>query len=164
MSAPREPPSRGAPSATPFEGEVWNALRQGARNVAGVRYQLAVTALLLAESRGRVLPFVEFVPEGYEDIDCLDRESTHWLVQVKEFGAGAGTFTASSMAESNRTRGPRTAYTGPDRCHHRRAPGRPSPRKRLEQAGLRNARLRHAEHHRGAYPARIQQRPTPAPS
>ena len=74
-------------------------MRQGARNVAGVRYQLAVTALLLAESRERVLPFVEFVPEGYEDIDCLDRESTHWLVQVKEFGAGAGTFTASAMAE-----------------------------------------------------------------
>ena len=98
-STPQEPPSRGAPSATPFEGEVWNALRQGARNVAGVRYQLAVTALLLAESRERVLPFVEFVPEGYEDIDCLDRESTHWLVQVKEFGAGAGTFTASSMAK-----------------------------------------------------------------
>ena len=73
-------------------------MRQGARNVAGVRYQLAVTALLLAESRGRALPFVELVPEGYEDIDCLDRESTHWLVQVKEFGAGAGTFTASSMA------------------------------------------------------------------
>ena len=67
--------------------------------MAGVRYQLAVTALLLAESRSRVLPFVELVPEGYEDIDCLDGESTRWLVQVKEFGAGAGTFTTSSMAE-----------------------------------------------------------------
>ena len=74
-------------------------MRQGARNVAGVRYQLAVTALLLAQSRRRVLPFVELVPEGYEDIDCLDSESIHWLVQVKEFGAGAGTFTASSIAE-----------------------------------------------------------------
>lgn len=73
-------------------------MRQGARNVAGVRYQLAVTALLLAQSRGGALPFVEFVPEGYEDIDCVDRESTHWLVQVKEFRAGAGTFTASCMA------------------------------------------------------------------
>ena len=28
----------------------------------------------------------------------------------------------------------------------------------MEQAGVRNARLRHAEHHRGACPARIQQR------
>ena len=94
-----EQPSHASPSATPFQGEIWNALRQGARNVAGIRYQLAVTALLLAQSRGGALPFVELVPEGYEDIDCLDAEATHWLVQVKEFGAGAGTFTASSMAE-----------------------------------------------------------------
>ena len=69
LSTPKEQPSRKSPSATPFEGPVWNALRQGARNVAGVRYQLAVTALLLAQSRRRVLPFVELVPEGYEDID-----------------------------------------------------------------------------------------------
>ena len=98
-STPPEQPSHASPSATPFEGEIWNALRQGARNVAGVRYQLAVTALLLAQSRGGTLPFVELVPEGYEDIDCADRQSTHWLIQVKEFGAGAGTFTASSMAD-----------------------------------------------------------------
>ncbi len=58
-------------------------MRHGARNVAGVRYQLAVTALLLAESRRRVLPFVELVPEGFEDIDCLDSESTHWLVLIR---------------------------------------------------------------------------------
>ena len=90
---------RQPPAATPAEEKLWSTLRQGARNVAGVRYQLAVTALLLAESRSRVLPFVELVPEGYEDIDCFDGESTRWLVQVKEFGAGAGTFTASSMAE-----------------------------------------------------------------
>ena len=87
------------PSVAVFQGPLWNALRQGARNVAGVRYQLAVTALLLAESRRRVLPFVELVPEGFEDIDCLDGDSTRWLVQVKEFGAGAGTLTASSIAD-----------------------------------------------------------------
>ena len=34
-----------------------------------------------------------------KDIDCLDTESTHWLVQVKDFGAGAGTLTASAVAE-----------------------------------------------------------------
>ena len=84
---------------TAFDEEAWRRLRQGARNVAGVRYQLAVTALLLAESRRGILPFVELVPEGYEDIDCVDTASTRWLVQVKEFGAGAGTFTASSVAE-----------------------------------------------------------------
>ena len=99
LSTPQEQPFRRSPAATPVEEQLWSALRQGARNVAGVRYQLAVTAILLAESRSRVLPFVELVPEGYEDIDCLDSESTRWLVQVKEFGAGAGTFTASSMAE-----------------------------------------------------------------
>ena len=99
LSTPQEQSSRKSLSTTRFEGPLWNALRQGARNVAGVRYQLAVTALLLAKSRGRVLPFVELVPEGYEDIDCLDGESTHWFVQVKEFGAGAGTFTASSIAD-----------------------------------------------------------------
>lgn len=67
--------------------------------MAGVRYQLAVTAHVLAESRDGSLPFVEVVPEGYEDIDCLDRESNQWLIQVKEVGAGAGRFTAASVAE-----------------------------------------------------------------
>ena len=99
LSTPSEQPSRASPSATPFKGEIWTALRQGARNVAGVRYQLAVTALLLAQSRAGALPFVQLVPEGYEDIDCADRQSTHWLIQVKEVGAGAGTFTPSSMAD-----------------------------------------------------------------
>ena len=96
LPTPGSPESR---SVTAFEGPLWNALRQGARNVAGVRYQLAITALLLADSSRRVLPFVELVPEGFEDIDCLDGDSIRWLVQVKEFGAGAGTLTASSIAD-----------------------------------------------------------------
>ena len=83
----------------PFIGDAWKALRQGARNVAGVRYQLLVTAYLLAESRRGALPFVELVPEGLEDIDCFDRDSRQWFVQVKEVGAGFGSFTASSVAE-----------------------------------------------------------------
>ena len=83
----------------PFVGDAWEALRQGARNVAGVRYQLLVTAYLLAESRRGTLPFVELVPEGLEDIDCFDRDSRQWFVQVKEVGAGFGRFTASSVAE-----------------------------------------------------------------
>ncbi len=89
----------GAKPADPFAGQLWDALRQGARNVAGVRYQLAVTAHLLVESRLGSLSFIEVIPEGYEDIDCLDRDSLHWFVQVKEVGAGAGNFTASSVAE-----------------------------------------------------------------
>ena len=83
----------------PFCGHTWDQLRQGARNVAGVRYQLLVTAFFLAESRRGVLPFVRLVPEGYEDIDCLDCDSRRWLVQVKEVGAGAGSLTASSVAD-----------------------------------------------------------------
>ena len=85
--------------AEPRDDDLWAALRQGARNVAGVRYQIAVTAHLLAESRAGVLPFVELIPEGYEDIDCLDGESLRWFVQAKEVGAGAGRFTVSSVAE-----------------------------------------------------------------
>ena len=85
--------------AESLDDSQWDALRQGARNVAGVRYQLAVTALLLVESRRRELPFLQVVPEGLEDIDCLDGESTRWLIQVKEYGAGIGTFTAFSMAD-----------------------------------------------------------------
>ena len=84
----------------PFSGELWDSLRQGARNVAGVRYQMAVTAYLLAESRRGALPFVEIIPEGFEDIDCLDHGSRRWFVQVKEMGAGAGRLTAASLANA----------------------------------------------------------------
>jgi hypothetical protein len=79
--------------------KVWSELRQGARNVAGVRYQIAVTALLLVESRGGNLPFVSFVPEGLEDVDCETASGDKWFVQAKESAAGAGTFTASDLAE-----------------------------------------------------------------
>ena len=86
--------------ADPYSGDDWERLRQGARNVAGVRYQLWVTAYFLAESRRGVLPFLKIVPEGFEDIDCFDGDSRRWLVQVKEFGAGAGRVTASSIANA----------------------------------------------------------------
>jgi len=42
---------------------------------------------------------MKLVPEGFEDIDCFDRDSRRWLVQVKEFGAGAGRITASAIAD-----------------------------------------------------------------
>ena len=76
----------------------WRSRRQGARNAAGVRYQLVVTAHLLAEARRGELPFVELVPEGYEDIDCLDQDSNRWFIQAKDVGAGADRFTAGSVA------------------------------------------------------------------
>ena len=53
---------------------MWESLRQGARNVAGVTYQVAVTADLLVQGP-RWLPRLpercEVVPEGYEDVDCV---------------------------------------------------------------------------------------------
>ena len=81
-----------------YSDSSWRSRRQGARNAAGVRYQLVVTAHLLAESRRGALPFVELVPEGYEDIDCLDRDSERWFIQAKDVGAGVDRFTAASVA------------------------------------------------------------------
>jgi hypothetical protein len=86
-------------SEEPFGQRLWHELRQGARNVAGVRYQLGVTAYLASLSRAGELDFVEFTPEGLEDIDCLDSADVQWHVQVKEVGAGAGSFPLSRMAE-----------------------------------------------------------------
>lgn len=75
----------------------WNRLRQGARNAAGVRYQVALTAWLAVESRRGQLPFVKLTPEGLEDIDCEAHDGTLWLVQAKELGAGAGWFSISKL-------------------------------------------------------------------
>lgn len=86
-------------SGPSLESQLWEELRQGARNVAGVRYQLAVAAHILVECRSGSLPFVDLVPEGLEDIDCLDGDGRRWLIQVKELGAGAGRFTAASVAD-----------------------------------------------------------------
>ena len=85
-------------SADFYSESSWRSRRQGARNAAGVRYQLVVTAHLLAEARRGELPFVELVPEGYEDIDCLDQDSERWFIQAKDVGAGADRFTAGSVA------------------------------------------------------------------
>lgn len=94
----KTPDDRRRQSTELYTDSAWDSNRQGARNVAGVRYQLVVTAHLLAESRRGELPFVELVPEGYEDIDCLDRDSRRWFVQVKDVGAGGDRFTAASVA------------------------------------------------------------------
>ena len=58
--------------------------RAGAHNIAGVSFQVAVTARLLLDARSGKLPISRVTPEGLEDIDldCLDE--TRILVQVKE--------------------------------------------------------------------------------
>lgn len=79
--------------------DLWQALRQGARNIAGVSWQIAVTAHLLLASRVGDLRFARLTPEGYEDIDCVSADGTLTLVQVKEKGAGAGRMAAGAVAE-----------------------------------------------------------------
>ena len=77
----------------------WEKLRQGARNVAGVTWQIAVTTHLLLASRVGDLPFARLTPEGYEDIDCVSADGSLTLVQVKEKGAGAGRMAAAAVAD-----------------------------------------------------------------
>ena len=93
-------PSAPADPNALYDSETWDQLRQGARNASGVRYQIAVTAFLLAASRAGTMPFAELTPEGYEDIDCLDNSGDRWFVQVKELGAGAGRFTAAPFVDA----------------------------------------------------------------
>ena len=98
VSDTKESDRRQRQSADFYSESSWRSRRQGARNAAGVRYQLVVTAHLLAEARRGELPFVELIPEGYEDIDCLDQDSERWFIQAKDVGAGADRFTAGSVA------------------------------------------------------------------
>ena len=69
---------------------MWRALRQGARNVAGVRWQVAVSVHLLVAGRAGALPFASITPEGFEDADFRHVDGTATFAQMKELGAGAG--------------------------------------------------------------------------
>lgn len=91
--------SRAGEAPTETVEDRWEKLRQGARNVAGVTWQIAVTAHLLLASRVGDLPFARLTPEGYEDIDCVSADGLLTLVQVKEKGAGAGRMAAAAVAE-----------------------------------------------------------------
>lgn len=62
--------------------ENWS--RAGARNIAGVSFQVEVTAKLLVDGQAGRLPLTRVTPEGYEDIDIEFGDHTHALVQVKE--------------------------------------------------------------------------------
>ena len=70
----------GAP--THVSKQDWN--RSGARNIAGVSFQVAVTAHLLVDSLGNGLSLARVTPEGFDDIDVEFRDNTKFLVQVKE--------------------------------------------------------------------------------
>src|SRR5438045_1460637 len=101
----RKPRTKGSPSATVVLGNALSALpptpaddvarspetlfaglRSGAANVAGVTFQIAVTAYLLAEGRssaGASDDVVSVTPEGFEDIDCALRSGDRLYVQTK---------------------------------------------------------------------------------
>lgn len=80
----------------------WQQLRSGARNVAGVTFQIAVTADLLVGGRaGREgHPSVgSVVPEGWEDVDCQLSPTGRVHVQAKERGPGSRAMGAAEVAE-----------------------------------------------------------------
>jgi hypothetical protein len=76
--------------------ELWQRVRSGAANVAGVRYQLAVTAYLLAAAR-TPLAITKLVPEGLEDVDCELVDGAPLLIQTKDRAEGDGRFGPSEL-------------------------------------------------------------------
>lgn len=79
---------------------LWLDLRQGARNIAGVTWQVAASVHLLVLARAGDLPFVSVTPEGFEDLDCTSADGTRTFVQMKEVAAGDGRLTASDIADA----------------------------------------------------------------
>ena len=91
MAQPKE-----ATPSTPLEQD-WS--RAGAHNIAGVSFQVAVTARLLLDGRASELPLTRATPEGSEDIDIEFSDETSALVQVKE-RSPTGVFRRSDLAEA----------------------------------------------------------------
>ena len=87
----------GAPPRAPEQD--WS--RAGAHNIAGVSFQVAVTAKLLVRARAGGFPLVRATPEGFEDIDVELSDGTRVLVQVKERAASAR-FGRSNLADALR--------------------------------------------------------------
>ncbi|MET8134118.1 hypothetical protein ABZV24_19540 [Streptomyces sp. NPDC005251] len=82
--------------------ELFAMLRSGAANVAGVTYQVALSAMLLAAGRaGTVsgLPVRSVIPENLEDVDCWLADGVRLLVQSKERGPGAAAIANAELAE-----------------------------------------------------------------
>lgn len=82
--------------------DAWQGLRQGARNVAGVTYQVAVTVDLLtggvADRPGHP-PVVSVLPEAWEDIDVNLSGGGKLFVQVKERAPGSAGLGAAAVAD-----------------------------------------------------------------
>lgn len=102
---PPEPARAAPPTSADDEGRSREALfarlRSGAANVAGVTFQIAVTAYLLAQGRssaGASDDVVSVTPEGFEDIDCVLRSGDRLHVQTKERGVGARAIAQAEVA------------------------------------------------------------------
>lgn len=79
---------------------LWEDLRQGARNVAGVTWQVNVCVYLLIAGFAGELPFVRITPEGFEDADCEVADGVSTFVQMKEVGGGLGRLAAAGIADA----------------------------------------------------------------
>lgn len=82
------------------EDALWGDLRQGARNVAGVTWQLSVCVYIVVASRAGRLSFVDLLPEGFEDADCFSADGSRTFIQTKELDAGDGEMSAAAIADA----------------------------------------------------------------
>lgn len=73
--------------------------RAGAHNIAGVSFQIAVTANLLVAAPTDELGVARAIPEGFEDIDLELRDGARVLVQVRDL-ASAARFGRSDLTEA----------------------------------------------------------------
>lgn len=97
-SLDRHPPQEVA--LDDFE-QLFSSLRTGAANVAGVTFQIATTAWVLAAGRNGSISGLDVrsvVPEGFEDIDCELQSGLTLLIQTKERGIEARAIAAAEVA------------------------------------------------------------------
>jgi len=79
---------------------LWRKTRQGSATVAGVDYQVVVTASLLVGARRDAIRATGVRPEGIEDVDCLTIDGGTVLVQAKDRAGGDTTWTRAEMADA----------------------------------------------------------------
>lgn len=93
---------RRAAAPSSMREEAWQQLRHGARNVAGVTYQVAVTVDLLvagvAQRPGHP-PVISVLPEGWEDVDVNLSGGGRLFVQAKERAPDSQNLGAGAVAE-----------------------------------------------------------------
>ena len=95
-------PLLSAAARSPMRSEVWRRLRQGARNVAGVTYQFAVTVDVLVAgvaARPGHPSVVSVLPEGLEDIDLDLFGGGKLFVQAEGALPALQSLGASAVAE-----------------------------------------------------------------